>query len=871
MKKFLWLFLLFLLTTSSNAACPPGSTCQDLDITVTAGGSSDEEFVGPFPNWIDAHTGAPVGGGGAVCTGATGNGSTDDAAAIQSCLDYIVANAATAPVLWFPAPSSSYKINSCLHVGSSTCGGTSVGINNIALIGADRTTTKILWGGGAGGVMLSLNGFNNSRVNRLTFDGASLAAVAIDQSSTGMSDTGNEYADDAFINVGVGYRCGNADVQCSETALLRDQFINNTTAGVLTKNFNALDIWVWYSYFEGNVRGVSNDPSGAGVFHVYNSIFKGSTNADIIPATMGTPFNIRGNFSVGSNKFISGGGACGPNEISVQGNTVLDTTQPASVFQNDMGPMILLDNTIRSLVGATGPVAQGGNGGTTGCDFSVFSMGNIYTATPNLGGYAGATVASHSISDSTVSSTTVLPTCVSPTWTCLPTLPGTPTNTGPGGSNIRTIYEPTALTGAAIQTAITNAVNGATTKAVVHIPAGAYNVSSTITVPASDIQIIGDGGNSVLGWSASPATGPMFQLQGPGSKVILRNFSMLGQGGVANGIDIANVDQVGSHVFIDQFYVSFSQTQIFADALDYTNVEMHNTQAGSTTAGGTNIKVVGGTQANAGNWQGGVTNYFAGAGGNNPTAFSVSNGGHLGVRDVWQEQGVGLLVDATGPSVLSYAGSVLGHADTSTASMSLHGLTGIAALVDLSMNSGLTTTADDINITGTSTGGQILSLGVVNTSTNFFNNTATGNSTEVLLNQSIFRAHFTGSISGSTLTVPAPVIDGTVAVSDLVRGTGFSPDQINSFGTGTSSGSGTYNLASSVGPISSELMETTDPNVGSIPLAESGCCNTTFLTNTLRHLRTSLPSVPSATPAGITDVRIHRVAISQMLTGLHLH
>jgi hypothetical protein len=68
--------------------------------------------------------------------------------------------------------------------------------------------------------------------------------------------------------------------------MLRDQFINNTVAGVAMKNFNALDLFIWYSLFRNNAVGVTNSP-GAGNFHVYNSIFQGSTVADISYANTG--------------------------------------------------------------------------------------------------------------------------------------------------------------------------------------------------------------------------------------------------------------------------------------------------------------------------------------------------------------------------------------------------------------------------------------------------------------------------------------------------------------------------------------------------------------------------------------------------------
>jgi hypothetical protein len=60
------------------------------------------------------------------------------------------------------------------------------------------------------------------------------------------------------------------------------------------------------------------------------------------------------------------------------------------------------------------------------------------------------------------------------------------------------------LTAAQIQTAINNAVNSRTVKAVVHIRTGTYNINTTLVVLASsDIQIVAAAfirGSSRAGW-----------------------------------------------------------------------------------------------------------------------------------------------------------------------------------------------------------------------------------------------------------------------------------------------------------------------------------------------------------------------------------
>jgi hypothetical protein len=128
-----------------------------------------------------------------------------------------------------------------------------------------------------------MHGVAYSRFNRITWEGINVASVGIDQSlefyGQDYFDTGNEYADDIFKDVGIGIRGGHLGHGFAETAIMHCKFINNSTAGITLRNFNALDIWVWHSIFENCAVGITNanTSSSAGNFKVYNSVFRNST------------------------------------------------------------------------------------------------------------------------------------------------------------------------------------------------------------------------------------------------------------------------------------------------------------------------------------------------------------------------------------------------------------------------------------------------------------------------------------------------------------------------------------------------------------------------------------------------------------------
>ena len=597
----------YTITAYDNAGNNSSSSAQACATTPSAPVSSlpADEFNGPFSSWADLKANY----------GAKGNGVADDTSALQSALNDL-GTSGHAAVLYIPA--GTYRITGTVTLQSQ---------QYVSIIGADPSTTTLKWGGASGGVLLHIDGVAYSRFDRLTFNGSGTAGVLVDQSLTSAGtyfDTGNEYADDVFQDAGIGIRAGNNGQGAAESSVLRCQFLRHTVAGIILKNFNALDWFIWYCTFNDNYDGVSNTP-GAGNFHVFGSLFQRSTNADIDIGNTGL-FSFRYNTSIGSKQFFTTpdeyqNGA----ELMFQGNTIADTTSDPAISIGTMGPVFLIDNVIASRSGATGAavvqnaydvpdmVAVG----------NTFTVNNPMTVTGGSGTPRFINVDNQTVARSSLTITA-------------PTLPGVLPD------NNRTVFEVAAgSSGSAIQTAINQAVALSGQRPVVHLAQGNYTITSTLTVPANaDVQIIGDGCTTQLQWGGAQGSSPVIRLAGP-SRAILRDF-MIQTYGKSAGIQVDSADQIGARIFMEQATLTRGLTAgLLVDQLDNAVVELHDFYPSQTSIApavtGTGLKVVGGASAAAGNPQGGKTSVFAGATSNDYLTFEVISGGRLLANDLWYE------------------------------------------------------------------------------------------------------------------------------------------------------------------------------------------------------------------------------------------
>ena len=656
-------------TSALIPSYPPQGPAVKLTLPNSPGAEIDE-FVGPFASWTNVKT----------AYGAVGDGVVDDTDALQRGLDKL---SSEGPVKTLFFPSGVYRITKTLRLHNTIY---------VSVIGEDPDNTIIRWTGPGRGVMIHIDAVAYSRFNRLTWDGQNQAEVAVDQAKSNSLphfDTGNEYAEDIFKDVGYGIRAGNLNIGAAETSVVRSRFIRNSKAGIITRNFNALDWWVWYSYFEDCGVGVTNDP-GAGNFNVYNSVFKRSRLADIrIENT--SFYSIRNNYSINSKVFYLSKGAGQNGALTViQGNTILDTEDDAAIQIRDFGPVSMYDNVIRSRKGAIGPAIVHSTFGAV----DTLTVGNTFTVDDPI----RATGRWITDDNKTVPRSHINP--------AEPVIPFKYVS-----KNRRVFDVPAGADVSVVQQAIKNAGKLCGKRPIVHLPAADYRFNRTLVAPANcDVQIVGDGGFTTLGWNGQGG-GPVITLQGP-SKSTLRDLKVSGERR-GDGIVIENADQPGSRVYMQGTIVNVaSQNGLIVDGLDYTRVDLRSFT--HQMINGSSVKVIGGPSVASGVNLGGRTTLIAGASANNHLSYEVTQGGRLVVKDFWYETGeLPGYIKLTGDSAVTFEQArVYTRTNTSTPSVDIQDYKGRATLIGLDLE-------DKVRISGQGNG-SVLMIGMMGRQANYF-------------------------------------------------------------------------------------------------------------------------------------------------------
>jgi|GEM_PF-1891899 len=586
--------LMLVMSLSVQAAPPPMTIGVDV-----------EEFNGPMPNWANVRT-----------FGAVGDGVADDTDAFQAAIDALGHRKVFGDYNFHPEfyvfgspttlyiPAGVYKITRSLSILHR------VGVH---FVGEDPATTRIKWGGSQGGTMLVTDGNLSGRFERLTWDGAGLAAIGVGHwfnSYKGLPGDrhggSSHHVDEVFTDLKVGIYAGccwdgestiirdnrpgtfsvdDADLRVnhksdyinsplaywaygdfgqldSEGAVIRVRFIRNSVAGIQTGSPNALNWWIVDSRFEDCYNGLSNNP-GAGNFLVYRSTFLRSTNADANIGNTGF-FSMHGNFSLGSKQFFRAeeSGNNGAHVILKNNRIITASDSNTPIYNGSLGPLVLIDNQIKSPEGSVGPVVRQENWEP---GRHIFSIGNAFT----VNGadqqiqmrYDSWSATYHpesrkrSVDDYVVARRQIterVPAAVSTPAAITRSIFTAAITSNDFVYEGQSIHEPVS-TSAAIQSAVDAAVaTGVPEGAIVYLPAARYVISAPIVVPSGKrIQIRGEGYNTVLEAPDNYTGQAVWILNGP-SLVTLKDMWIRARS--AKAVVVNNADQSGGQIYLSGYW-----------------------------------------------------------------------------------------------------------------------------------------------------------------------------------------------------------------------------------------------------------------------------------------------------------------------------
>lgn len=641
---------------------------------------SQEEAFGPFGTWTNIKTEY----------GAVGDGKADDTDALQQAFNDAGSPTSKRQVLFLPA--GTYRITKSLQ---------RTGAAGFVLIGDSPDTVTIKWDGPAGkpiepppyngatwakeaptvnpADMFWFNGMH-SRIERITFDGAGKAAAGIAFKWHDRNDKNQikshrlNLTDVVFKDLAMGFDGGGKFLSLdSEVLMLRCKFLRCSEFGVGLRSFNAVNYWLWSCEFDNCRVGVSNEPRPhGGIFHVYNSVFRNSQEADATIFHSGF-FGIRNCTSIGSKRFFhaKNNGLNGAT-IVLQGNTIIDPIAYDAFIFETLGNVMLVDNTVFSRAAAQGPVVraevsvEGANEWDRKNNIASFkdgfavvdlvAIGNAFTVPQPL---------------AVRGRLTAIGTRTLPIQSPRPAVPDLPP--APRWSTGKVFSVPANATGADVQKAIDEAAafaaNSAGAAPIVHLPHGIHNVTQTIVIPANaPIRIVGDGSYSwfdgrrgtVLKWAGTTIDGPVLRLAGP-SRTLVQDVTVTTARPIVGdrkappkptldrAIVVDDPDQAGGRVVLRNCNTDAGAgIGLLVEGLDETQVRIAAHEGAGILQWRRDwdpqiptdslipyptVRVVGGPQAKAGK----AVNARVDLIGTNTGRYDVRDGGHLVVRDQWYE------------------------------------------------------------------------------------------------------------------------------------------------------------------------------------------------------------------------------------------
>jgi Pectate lyase superfamily protein len=537
-----------------------------------------------------------------------------------------------------------------------------------------------------------------------------------------------------------------------------------------------------------------------GNWHCWNSLFLRSRTSDLSTQNL-MAFSAVNNTSIGSRRFFdfSTGHTWG-SPTSITGNRIINPTGDWAVVLDNAGPYLVVDNHFRLSDKTRGVRMTWGDQTLVG---NRYSRPHAVEERGRFRRIAEEDVAPELISDA------------------LPELPPTPPR------RQRKIFEVSANTAQAIQEAIDAAVASRSPRPVVHLPMGKYKVDKSLIIPAdSDLQLVGDSAGETatrLNW-AGPAQGVAIRLEGP-SRATLRDFYI--NAGGSRAILVAKADQPGGRIFADQLNTTGPNKKtprqtaaLRVNGLARTDVLLRALQ-GSGNAGAW-VEVSGPPDVRQASNQ---ISVFTGATGSAAGQYRVQGDGRLVVRGVYHERSSDSLtgLHLTDRGVLSIDATRFSYATSAraptVAADNFHGLFTLATCMLMPVE---TKETCRFELRGDGSAASVLAL-----NDQFWVNLPGTTADTVWLNKAHPPAQ--GGLVGCNInTSNKEAAPKGFAFLDEV---GDHPDLARS-------------------------------KYGAGPLANRGSVPDSVILRHLAPLRQARVWLPRETPAGTTNVRIHRVMVS---------
>jgi hypothetical protein len=492
-----------------------------------------------------------------VPVGAIGNGTTDDAPAINGVLDWISNHSGTSSLgrhvtAYFPP--GTYYIGSTLYMNGAA--GSSA---PCSLVGSGLNTI-MQWHGPTGGEMVWADGDDNCRYMGFVWDGMNTASCGfLEYSSTGIYMTHIRHENESFRNfttlgiynavrdpegnthtppapagaypngyLGTGIISGFLPVEqpVGEVTIFNCRFYNCTEGVRNPVYINNNFVWIIDGCeFDNNGTGVDGGTGGANLI-VLNSHFQGSTVDDIV---QDGGFRGQRLTSSGSAQFFNGpidGAAlqdcwvdswtnpAGAMEfVASGGGSVVDCTFTNP--PNGANPPILLiasnpvpmEALLSNLIAPAFPTAPGLPAGS-GVIHEIIGSGTFITKYIPAGSLSGnLTSASQTFLKSTYA----------------PDGPSIYNILSYGADDFGVTNDYNSDSTAAVQAAI-NAASSANNGSIAYIPSGNFNISS-INITGGNYIIEGDGTNSSLFWN-SQGSAAMMVVSNP-QNITIRNINLV--------------------------------------------------------------------------------------------------------------------------------------------------------------------------------------------------------------------------------------------------------------------------------------------------------------------------------------------------------